>query len=158
MLATRLVQLIESHSDSLSEELLGKFLVHERCATMRNVPLDELNDRSREVYQNLSAWLLFKTDKDVEARYGDIGRRRFHQGVTLSHLLYALTMTKEHLFEYMQRESFYDSPAAIYGQLEFVRIVSQFFDRATFYTVAGYEQASMARDRANLVASGSTAA
>jgi hypothetical protein len=148
MLATRLVQLIESRSDALSEELLGKFLVHERCATMRNVPLEELNERSREIYNNLSSWLLFKTDKEIEARYTEIGRRRFQQGVTLSHLLYALTMTKEHLLEYLQRESFYDNAAAVYGQLEFIRMLSQFFDRATFYAVAGYEQAAMAKSQA----------
>jgi hypothetical protein len=158
MLATRLVQLIEAHSDSLSEELLGKFLVHERCSTMRNVPLDELHDRSQEVYKNLSAWLLFKTDKQVEQVYTEIGRRRFQQGVTLSHLLYALTMTKEHLFEYLQRESFYDNAAAVYGQLEFVRMLSQFFDRATFYAVSGYEQAAMAKDLAPLVSAGKDAA
>ena len=150
MLATRLVQLIEERSAPLSEELLGKFLVHERCATMRNVPLEELHDRSKEVYQNLSAWLLFKTDKDIEERYTEIGMRRYEQGVTLSHLLYALTLTKEHLLEWLQREAFYDNAAAVYGQLEFVRMLSRFFDQATFHAVAGYEQAALANSRTHV--------
>jgi hypothetical protein len=148
MLATRLVQLIEAHSNRLSEDLLQKFLKHERCATLRNVPEQELRDRSYEVYKNLSDWLLAKTDKEVEERYTEIGMRRYQQRVSLSHLLYALTLTKEHLLEYLQRESFYDSSLALYGHLEFIRMLSQFFDRAIFYAVAGYEKAAMAKRQA----------
>jgi hypothetical protein len=148
MLATRLVQLIESHSSRLSDELLHKFCTHERCATLRKVPEQELRDRSFEVYQNLSDWLLAKTDKEIEERYTALGMRRFQQGVALSDLLYALTLTKEHLFEYLQRESFYDNSLAIYGHLEFLRMLSQFFDRAIFYAVAGYEKAALARGQA----------
>jgi hypothetical protein len=148
MLAARLVNLVEAHSNRLSDELLQKFLATDRCSSLRSVPPDELRERSYEIYRNLSSWLLTKTDKGIEVRYREIGATRAAQGVTLSHLVYALTMTKEHLLEYLDRESFYDSSLALYGHLEFMRILNQFFDRAIYYAVMGYERATASKVQA----------
>jgi hypothetical protein len=145
MLASRLVRLIEAHSDRLEDELLSKFLNSEKCSDLHKVPSEELKDRTHEIYRNLSDWLLSKTEEDVASRYMEIGARRASQGVCLSHLIYAITATKENLHHFLQREAFADTTLALYAELELVLMLDQFFDRAIYYVARGYEHASAAR-------------
>ncbi len=141
MLATRLVKLIETHSEPLSEGLLNKFVTSEKCSDLRKVNAQELRDRSHEIYRNLSDWLMGKTEKEIEERYQELGMRRAAQDVRFSHFVYAITATREHLLDFLQREGFSDSTLALYGHLELARMLDQFFDKALYYTAVGYEQA-----------------
>jgi len=141
MLAVRLVRLIESHSDQLARGLMHKFETSEKCSDLRKVPREELHARSHEIYRNLSDWLMHKTEGEVERRYLEIGERRASQGVSLSHYIWAIAATKEHLREFLQREGFGDRPIELYGQLEMLHLLDQFFDRAVYYAAVGYERA-----------------
>ncbi|MBI2683485.1 MAG: hypothetical protein HYX26_09785 [Acidobacteriales bacterium] len=144
MLAIRLVQLIEAHSAPLSEQLLKKFLSTPQCSDLNKVPISELKHRSHEIYGNLSDFLTKATAKDVEERYIHLGVARHHQGVSLAHLVYALSLTKEHLLNYLEEQQFYaDNSLALIGHLEFSRMLNQFFDRAVYWAVVGYERAEM---------------
>src|SRR6266581_3906928 len=49
---------------------------------------------------------------------------------------------QEHLWEFLQRQGFLRSPVEIYGELELLRLLDQFFDRALCYATEGYEQHS----------------
>ncbi|PYX18597.1 MAG: hypothetical protein DMG87_14015, partial [Acidobacteria bacterium] len=53
-----------------------------------------------------------------------------------------IVLTKEHLWEFLQRQGFLRSPVEIYGELELLRLLDQFFDRALCYATEGYEQHS----------------
>ena len=63
MFAVRLVNLIETHADRLSEGLLRKLETSEQYSELfHRVPPDELQRRTHEIYRNLSDWLLTKTE------------------------------------------------------------------------------------------------
>jgi hypothetical protein len=49
-------------------------------------------------------------------------------------------MTKEHLWEFLQREGLIRGPVEIYGEMELLRLLDQFFDRALCSATEGYEQ------------------
>ena len=49
-------------------------------------------------------------------------------------------ITKEHLWGFLQRESLLDRPFELYGELELLRMLDQFFDRAAYYGILGYQQ------------------
>ena len=140
MIALRLVRLIESHSDQLAEGLVSKIKTSPRTADMRKVPEDELRRRVHEILQHLSEWLLTKTNTDIERHYVDLGSRRAAQGVSLADLCWAMVLTKEHLWEFLQKQGFLHSPVEIYGEMELLRLLDQFFDRAVCYAAEGYEQ------------------
>ena len=142
MIALRLVHLIETHSEELAEGLTQKLLSSERTADLRKVPANELHHRCHEIYRNLSDWLLTKTEHDVEAVYRDLGGRRARQGVSLSDLIWALTLTKEHLWAFLEWEGVHGGLHNVFGELELLRLLEQFFDRAIYHTVEGYEQAT----------------
>jgi hypothetical protein len=52
-------------------------------------------------------------------------------------------MTKEHVWSFLQREGFLRGALEIYGELELLRLLDQFFDRAICYCAEGYEQARL---------------
>jgi hypothetical protein len=147
MLAYKLVRLIETNSDTLSASLLAKVQSSELTRSYRNVPADELKDRVFDIYRHLGEWLLGKgSGFDIEQRYEEIGTRRVHQGVPISELIWVIILTKENLWEFLQRESLPERPIEAFGELEMLKLLDQFFDRAIYYASVGYERAVAAHD------------
>jgi hypothetical protein len=142
MFAVRLVQLIETHADRLSEALIQKLKNAEECAELlRVVPAHELKHRSYEIYKHLGDWLISKTLSEVEERYIGLGVRRARQGVPFSQVMFAIHTTKQVLWDYLLLEGLLE-PEDLIGEMELVRSLGQFFDRALYYTAIGYEQSS----------------
>ena len=141
MLAYRLVRLIETHSDTLASSLLHKVQTLESTAAYRNVPPEELKQRVYEIYRHLGDWLLGKSEFDIEKRYLEIGAKRAAQHVPLSQLTWTIILTKENLWEFLKSESVLDRPVEVFGELEMLQLLDQFFDRAIYYAAIGYERA-----------------
>jgi len=139
MIALRLVRLIESHSDQLAEGLIHKLQRSSRAADLQKIASHEVHERAQEVYKNLSDWLLTKTEDDIERVYKALGRRRAEQGVTLSALCWALMMTEENLWDFLEMEGMREKPLEILGSFELLRLLDQFFDQAVYYATLGYE-------------------
>jgi len=139
MLAVKLVRLIETHTEQLSRELTEKLWDSPRCSDLHKVPANELEARSREIYRNLSDWLLDK-HVEVEQRYTELGSARAQQGVAYSHFIWAVTATKEQVRAFVQREGLSDNAMDLHGELELVHLLDQFFDRALYYAAVGYER------------------
>jgi hypothetical protein len=142
MIASRLTRLIETHSDDLASTLMQKWLGSEALADLARVPPAELRQRVYEVYHNLSDWLLYRTELDIEKRYTEIGARRATQNVPLSVVLGALAAVKLHLWEFVRREGLMGGHVELHQALELLQLVDHFFDRAVFYTARGYERES----------------
>ncbi len=140
MLATRLVHLIELHADELSQRLIQKLQQDPHCCELRKVPVEELQARSYEIYRHLADWLIRKSEDEVREAYLEIGARRARQNVAFSHLLYAMTATKEELWRFLQEEGIVTKPIELFGEMELFRLLDQFFDRAFYYAATGYEQ------------------
>jgi hypothetical protein len=140
MMGLRLIRLIEKHADEIAKGLLHKFLTASHMSDLRKVPVEELHQRTYEIYRNLGDWLLEQTEQDIERVYQDLGRRRAAQGVAFSHFFAALLTTKEHLWEFLQSERVADEALNLFGELELLRQVQRFFDRALLNAARGYEE------------------
>ncbi len=140
MLALRLVRLIESHSEMLARGLMTRIMVSAKCNDLHKVPEQELEERSREIYRNLSDWLLHKTESDIEHTYRRIGRRRAEQGVSFSQFYWAIIMTKEHLWDFLIQEGVTETPLDLQGSFELIRLTEQFFERAIYFVAEEYEE------------------
>ena len=146
MLAYKLVRLIEANSETLAAGLLAKVQTSELTRSYRNVPPADLRERVYDIYNHLGEWLLGKGSFDIELRYEEIGTRRVHQGVPISELIWVIILTKENLWEFLQRESLPERPAEAFGELEMLQLLDQFFDRAIYYASVGYERAMAAHE------------
>ena len=147
MIALRLVHLIESHSEELAESLVRKLERSNRVAGLRIVHAQEIRDRAREVYRNLSDWLLTKTDDEIERVYTALGHRRAIQGVPASALCWALLMTEENLWDFLEMEGMRERPLEILGSFELLRLLDQFFDQAIYFALIGYEKGLKEKER-----------
>lgn len=145
MIASRLVNLIETHSEKLAESLMKQFESYEDLKDFRKVPPGELRQRAYDVYRHLGEWLLSKTEEDIATRYQEIGARRAAQGVSMSSVILALHATKEHLWNFILREGWVDRHAELCDELELLQRVELFFDRATYFAARGYEHSRPAR-------------
>jgi hypothetical protein len=96
--------------------------------------------------RHLGDWLITKTGHEIQKRYFELGERRASQGVALSDFCWAIALTKGHLWEFLQRQGVTGSPIEIYGEMELLRLLDQFFDRALCFAAEGYEQSVPLRD------------
>jgi hypothetical protein len=153
MIALRLVRVIETNSDLLARELLEKLRRSPYTASLNNVPGEELQARSESIFRNLSEWLLHKSEPEIERVYSELGTRRARQGVALSQLFAAFMITRTHLWEFLERHGVPDKPGDLYGELDLLRHLDRFFDRALYYAAEGYEAELRNRQRSALPAS-----
>ena len=141
MFSYRLVRLIESHADALVAGLEEKVQDSLQVTHFRDISAHELRERVYEIYRHLGEWLLGKTDFDIRERYMEIGALRAEQQVPLSQLVWVIVLTKENLLDYLKNEAGMERPTEVFGELEMLQLLDQFFDRAIFYASVGYEQA-----------------
>jgi len=141
LLAYRLVKLIETHSDGLARSLHNRYRSDKKCSAYANVPEAELTAKVYEVYRHLGEWLLGKTETDVERRYLEIGAQRFEQGVPASQVVWMICLVRENLWDYLQKYAELEKPAEIFGEVELLEMLDQFFNRAIYYATLGHERA-----------------
>jgi hypothetical protein len=143
MMLYRLVRLIETHSQSLAACLLDQVKNSDLTERYKqNVRPEELKERVYEVYHHLGEWLIGKDEFRLEQRYMDIGARRQSQRVPLSQVIWVIVLTKENLWDFIRKESVLDRPVEVFGELEMLQLLEQFFDRAIYYATVGYEMAT----------------
>jgi hypothetical protein len=142
MLTYKLVHLIEYHADNLASSLLRRVKHSERAGSYRNVPPEELKKVVSEIYHHLGAWLLNKTESDIEQRYTAIGSRRAGQGVPLRELVWVIVLTKRNLCEFINDMSFPGRAVEELERQEMLQLLDQFFENAIYAAVVGYERAT----------------
>lgn len=141
MVGLQLMRLIERHSDQLADGLSEKLQTSERTRDFRKVSRDELREATAELYRHLGEWILRKTEVDIEQRFRAIAIRRFHQGIGAHQFVWAITMSRSHLWQFLRSNSFADNIIELYGEMELQDKLNQFFDMALYYAILGFEDA-----------------
>lgn len=140
MVGSKLVRLIERHAEELAVGLTTKLKQSDLTPDFRKVPADELQRTTAELYRNLGEWLLRKTEADIEEHFVSIAQRRAVGGVRLPNFVWALVISRNHLYQFLLGQAFADSIFELYSELELQQLLSQFFERATYYGVVGYDE------------------
>jgi hypothetical protein len=134
--------MIETHSQALAAGLLDQVQNSKLTPNFQqNVPPDDLKERVYEIYRHLGEWLMGKDELQLEQRYLQIGARRAGQQVPMSEVIWVIVLTKDNLWEFIKKESVLEQPVEVFGELEMLQLLEQFFDRAIYYASVGYEQA-----------------
>jgi hypothetical protein len=156
MMLYRLVHVIENNSRVLAACLLDRVQNSEATPAYRNVPAEELQERVYEIYRHLGDWLITKDEVDLERRYLKIGEQRAQQKVPFSQVAWAITLTKDNLWEFLKKEAVPDRPVEVFGELEMLQMLDHFFDRAIYYAAVGYEGSVAETESADTCAMAST--
>ena len=139
MLNLHFARLIENHSAELADGLARRLHSSERTTAYRAIPVETLKQQLQDLYENLSEWLMTKTESEIQARFSESGRRRARQGVPVGQFSWAVIMSKEYLWQFLLREVMADQAIQLLSELDFLLLLEQFFDRALYYGVSAYD-------------------
>ena len=143
MFARKFIDHVDTHADHLCEEFMQKIKRSDKCKELlQKVPAEEQQQSTRRIYGHLTDWLLTNTDSVTEKEYVSLGMRRAQQGVPLSDLFWAVCATREYFWEYTERETLLDEPADFWGGIRLLHSLDQFFDRALYFVIIGYQTAA----------------
>lgn len=132
---------MRNKSDAMAGELVTKIRASVECRDLPiRVPESEQMQYAREIYQDLTVWLVNQRDSFLEQRYVALGRRRASQGVPARHLFCAVIIAHQYLWDYMQQECLYEDPVEFWSGVMLLRSLSDFFDRVAYWVLIGYEQ------------------
>jgi hypothetical protein len=144
LLAYRLVRLIETNADKLADGTLARLRHDEKTREFgERVPGEDFRAAVYEIYTHLGEWVIGKSEEEIARRYTEIGRRRALQGVLLSELNWAIVLTRENLWEFMQSQDTLERPTEVFGELKLLQMLETFFDRAIYWAAVGYEKAKV---------------
>jgi len=142
MLSDRLVRMIEHHAEELTRALVDDLQSNPRTASYHRLSREAIHDRTYHVYKDLGLWLNSKAEEDVEASYTELGKERAAEGIPISQVVFALTLTKYHLRDYIRAAGLVDSAVELHQEQELHHVLGQFFDKAIYYTIRAYERAA----------------
>jgi hypothetical protein len=147
MLGMKLVRLIEKHSDALSRGLMEQVLKSEHTSDFQKIPHEDLRLAATDLYRNLGEWLLQKRESDIARRFKAVAAQRVQEGIRPHQMVWALMLTRDFLWRFLRKEAFLDSIVELHAELELQQILNQFFDRAIYYAIWGYQEAEDQRRR-----------
>jgi len=151
MLSDRLVRMIEQHAEELTRALVENLQSNLHTASYHRLSRGAIHDRAYNVYKDLGLWLNSKAEGDIEASYTELGKEREAEGIPISEVVYALTLTKYHLRDYIRAAGLVDSAVELHQEQELHHMLGQFFDKAIYYTVRAYERAANRKEATGAV-------
>ncbi len=140
MFARKFIDHVNTHAEQLCEEFMQKIQRSDSYKELlHKVPVEELRQSTREMYRNLTDWLLNNAESVSEERYVNLGMQRAGQGVPFSELFRAVCATREYFWEYTERETLLDEPADFWGGIQLLHSLDRFFERALNFVIIGYQ-------------------
>ncbi len=136
-----ITDMIETHAEQLTNRLVAHLKTDPKTVQYRDLTDDELARRTYDVLTHLGAWLGEMSDDRIKERYVDLGRQRRAEEISLSQVIAALTLSRNHLWNYAKSEGLFESALDLYQEIEFLDLILKFFDKAAYYTAVGYEEA-----------------
>lgn len=140
MISIKLVKLIEDHAEQITQGLLKDIQTNPKTSSYQQFSVEEMHKRAYNVYKNLGEWLIATTEEKAQQTYLALGRRRFEERIPVSQVIFALVLTKNHLLKYIKSFGLLDTALELHRELELFRFVTEFFDKAVYCTVVGYEE------------------
>jgi len=139
MLSAKFLNLIETHSEQITEQVLGQLLASKQTASIQRLPRSELATHCHQVLDHLGEWLTVTGEKEIAQSYEARGRARAAEGVPLSEAIYFLTLLKRKMLDYIREQAIAMTNLDFYAQDELRRRVGLFFDWAIYYLARGHE-------------------
>jgi len=149
MISRKLLEEIENHADALTADLIAAIREDPRAQAYHTLSQERLRTLAGKLYQNLRYWLRSRTEPAVRANYERLGRQRYQAGIPIEQMVFALTLTKTKLLDFI-RKALPGDASERDMELQLMLSITQFFDRVIYYAVRGYEDSRKAALSAQL--------
>lgn len=142
MISRKLVKQIEGNADKLAMDVVEAVKQDRRAEFYHAMSDNKYHKLVHDLYKHLGSWMQSRTWHRLRTDYERKGRDRFHDGMPLDQLVFALTQTKVTLVEFV-RGSIQGESSERDLELELLLTISAFFDRAIYHTIRGFEDARL---------------
>lgn len=141
MLPTMLIRRIESKWEQIVGSVIDDTQRDRRLASYQALSTQELRKRAEDLVRNLGHWLTNQDEAEIARRFEDLGQRRYREGFALAEVVRKIQLLEEKLVQAARDENDAKNSLDIYGELEILRALNQFFWLANYHVVVGYEAA-----------------
>lgn len=136
----RLIRLIESSADELTNKWLADVQRSAKTATYRKLDERDLYQRGFRVLSQLGKWITEEIDREESRKeWVQLGKDRRKEGFALSEIIMALALLRRDLWQKIESEGLMDTAYDFFQAMQLHNRVTHFFDRAAYYTACGYE-------------------
>ncbi len=143
MFTNELVRLIENNADELAKKWLESLKKNPFTPTYQDFPENILYKRAINFYAQLGHWISHEaTKEEISHDYTELGKKRFQEGFALHEVIYSLLLLKKEIWNKILSEKSFHDVLDLSMVFELSQRLTQFFDRALYFTVCGYEEES----------------
>ena len=141
MLYEKFIRLVEDHAEVLTSKWIEEVKNNPSTPGYHNMKEELLKQRVFDLYKRLGEWLLTKdlSDKANAEHFIKLGRERAHEGLKASEVIYALILTRVVLWKFVINQGVINSSIDMHQALEFYHTVTNFFDKACYFVLVGFE-------------------
>ena len=140
MVGVRFSRIAEAQSEELANALVGRLMESPRTLAYREIDGESLRQEFREFFQGLTGWLLYRGQAEIERSYLQHGKKRAGQRVPMEQCVNAMLACRDQLVDHLRRAAIQGEISELFGELEFVVAVNQFFDDAIFFSMQGHKK------------------
>ena len=141
MLSTRLLQLIEDHSEEIAKSVLESIRRDRLLSRFSKLPDAELLTRFEDVCKKISVWLAESNEEQLAKHFEKLGWLRYAEEIPLHEVVRAAHVFKEQLTRYAREHCYEQTALELYAGGELERLINSFFDKTVYYIVRAYGQA-----------------
>ena len=152
MLSTKLIQMIEDHSDSLAKSVVRQLRTDPHLPKLGTLLESELRERCLDILKRLGHWLAESDEQEIATHFSEVARRRAQQQIPLHEVIYGLQLLKRRILHYARDQGIDLTTLQLYAEEELEHHVGIFFDAVIYEIARAYEQSL--RESAALSAAG----
>jgi len=141
MLSGKLVRLIETHQQEITDRILRDIRLHPDFIHFRNLPEAEVRERGQVLLENLGHWLAAGNQDELATKYEAIGKTRFEESMPLHECVHVLCLIKQKMLDFVGEQGFHPDALELYAEEELGYRIGRFFDLLIIHLVHGYETA-----------------
>jgi hypothetical protein len=138
--ARKLVNLIETNAEEMSRSYTKEIRTLIEAPGYQTFDEREVHDRGHLVFSQFGRWISSDiSEKDMESYWTALGKERREEGFTMSEIMIAICLIRRDIWQKIRNEGLLDTAEDLYEAMELYGRIVNFFERAQFYTVRGYE-------------------
>ena len=146
--AAQIIEIMETGARQYFNGLIQEVRSNLGTTHYRKLSNNELARRMTAIYRNLANWLTTRDQAVVRSAGENLGKSRFEESIPLGQVVLSLILEEKYLRKY-----FADQGLPL--EAEWGPVVSEYFQKMTYYTAQGYE---VALAQSNRFAQGAPAA
>jgi 8-oxo-dGTP diphosphatase len=141
LLSDELVKAVETNSKRIVDLWLDDVTTNPSTRSYHGLDRAELASKAMFIFGHFGEWLKGRKDEnELKAFYASLGAKRRGEHVPMVEIISALSILKKHIWMFTYSGGVGEKAVDIYRMCELGERLVYFFDKATRYTVMGYDR------------------